>query len=107
MGMGHALSEEAKVSEKSTEDCWFIIDGMEMYSVHKNGENLDVYESCQRIDVLFKDADKDRVGVMCYMVKGPVIYRFKCLSDDMIYDVFNEKHFEPMMATFEPIVVIR
>jgi len=96
------VTGEAKVA--SVEDRWLITDGMEMYSVEKGEEQLKIYTSCRRTDILVES--DEWLQTYSYLIKGPVVYRFRCYGDDMIYEDMVEKYFEPMLATFEPIVVI-
>ena len=98
------LSSKAVVVQSGAEN-WLITDGSEMYSLKKNEDQLNIYSSCKRVDVICTESGK--IGMRTYIVKGPVIYHSQYMMDDMVYPDFDEKYFEPMLASFEPIVVIR
>ncbi len=107
-----------KAKAEGAEDGWLITDGIEMYSVEKSEEQLKVYSCCKATGILFTDGgrhilyaggsteDVEKVVKYYYIQKGPVVYFFDLVSGDMIYEDFDEKYFKPMLATFEPIVVI-
>ena len=97
------LTKEAKVT--SVEDRWLITDGIKMYSVEKGEKQLKVYTSCRRTDMLVESGEW--LQTYSYLIKGPVVYVFKCYGDDMIYEDMLEKYYEPMLASFEPIVEVR
>ena len=69
-------------------------------------DQLSVWSCCKRIDVLLQNTEREQLGMCSYLVKGPVIYQFRCYGDDMIYDDMVEKYLEPMLRSFQPIVKI-
>jgi hypothetical protein len=41
-----------------------------------------------------------------YVQKGPAIYKFQLMADDMIYEDLSKIYFEPMLRSFQPIIEI-
>jgi hypothetical protein len=107
-----SLSKEVSIA--GVEGGWVITDGIEMYSVKKSEEQLSVYSCCKATEIFFTDqldkkgnkSSRDEIMKYYYLQKGPVVYRFEVLSADIIYEDLDKRYFEPMLATFEPIVVI-
>ena len=100
------LSGTAVVAQTGAENYWYIRDGIEMYAVWKNEDQLSVWSCCKRVDVLAQNTESEELGMCSYLVKGPVIYQFRCYGNDMIYDDMVEIYFDPMLRSFQPIVEI-
>jgi len=52
------LSAKTSVAQTGTENYWYIVDGIEMYAVWKNEDQLSVWSCCKRVDVLLQDTER-------------------------------------------------
>jgi hypothetical protein len=57
------LSAKASVAQTGAENYWYIIDGIEMYAVWKNEDQLSVWSCCKRVDVLLQDTERELLCV--------------------------------------------
>ena len=102
----YPLSTEAVVAQTGAEGYWYIFDGIEMYAVWKSEDQLNVWSCCKRIDIFLENKEDTEHGIYSYIIKGPVIFRLKCIGHDMIWDEMMKKYWEPMLRSFQPIVEI-
>ena len=102
------LSAEAVVAQTGAEDYWFIFDGIEMYMVWKQEDQLNVWSCCKATEITFTDPVKKpgTIFKFYYIQKGPVMYKFELLTFDMIYEDFSKIFWDPLLRTFQPIVKI-